>query len=71
MNKKENVDNLIRDAKVLLSQCDGLDVDLEWMYSTNDWNVYNNVVERLITEVMADAPEKTFSCSLHAVSYNG
>lgn len=71
LNKKENVDNLIRDAKVLLSQCDGLDVDLEWMYSTNDWNVYNNVVGRLITEVMADAPEKTFSCSLHAVSFSG
>ncbi len=71
LNKEEYVDNLIRDAKVIVKECDGLDVDLEWMYSTSDWNVYNNVISRLINEVMVDYPEKIFSCSLHAVSYNG
>lgn len=72
LNQKEYVDNLIRDAKELVKNCDGLDVDLEWMYSQNDWNVYNNVVSRLINEVMAEEPEeKVFTCSLHAVSYNG
>ena len=70
-NKEECVDNLVRDAKEMLALCDGLDVDLEWMYSDSQWNVYNNVVRRLIEEVMSEAPEKTFSCSLHEVSYSG
>lgn len=71
LNKEEYVNNLIRDAKELLTKCDGLDVDLEWMYSAGDWSIYNNVVRRLINEVMTGYEDKTFSCSLHAVSYNG
>lgn len=70
LNKDECVDNLIRDAKVLLEHCDGLDVDLEWMYSASDWALYNKIVGRLINEVMA-GKGKTFTCSLHKVSYNG
>ncbi|WP_455584878.1 LamG-like jellyroll fold domain-containing protein [Bacteroides sp.] len=70
LNRDECVDNLIRDAKVLLEQCDGLDVDLEWMYSSSDWALYNKIVGRLINEVMA-GKNKTFTCSLHKVSYNG
>lgn len=70
-SNEENLNNLIRDAKVMLAACDGLDVDLEWSYSTSDWNIYNNVVRRLINDVMSEAPEKTFSCSLHEVSYSG
>lgn len=70
LNRDECVDNLIRDAKVLLEHCDGLDVDLEWMYSSSDWALYNKIVGRLINEVMA-GKEKTFTCSLHKVSYNG
>ena len=70
MNKDECVDNLIRDAKVLLEHCDGLDVDLEWMYSSYDWALYNKIVGRLINEVMA-GKDKTFTCSLHKVSYGG
>lgn len=71
LNQEEYVDNFISDAKVMLAACDGLDLDLEWMYSTSEWNIYNNVVGRLINEVMSEAPEKTFSCSLHEVSYSG
>lgn len=70
LNKDECVDNLIRDAKVLLEHCDGLDVDLEWMYSSSDWALYNKIVGRLINEVMA-GKDKTFTCSLHKVSYGG
>lgn len=70
LNKDECVDNLIRDAKVLLEHCDGLDVDLEWMYSSYDWALYNKIVGRLINEVMA-GKDKTFTCSLHKVSYGG
>lgn len=71
LNNDENVDRLIRDAKELVKHCDGLDVDLEWMYSSYDWGIYNNVVSRLINEVIADEKDKVFTCSLHAVSYNG
>ena len=71
LNKEENVDNLIRDAKELVKHFDGLDVDLEWSYSDSDWNTYNNIIRRLINEVMAEYPEKDFSCSLHEVSYAG
>ena len=70
LNNEEYANNLIRDAKVLLEHCDGLDVDLEWMYSSSDWALYNKIVGRLINEVMADKG-KTFTCSLHKVSYNG
>ena len=71
LNNESNLDNFIRDAKELVKDFDGLDVDLEWMYSSNDWNIYNNVIRRLINEVMAEYPEKIFSCSLHEVSFNG
>ncbi|WP_255586153.1 LamG-like jellyroll fold domain-containing protein [Bacteroides sp. K03] len=70
LNNDEYANNLIRDAKVLLEHCDGLDVDLEWMYSASDWTLYNKIVGRLINEVMA-GKDKTFTCSLHKVSYNG
>ena len=70
LNKEEYVNNLINDSKKLLEKCDGLDVDLEWMYSSSDWTIYNKVVKRLIDEVMA-GKNKTFTCSLHKVSYNG
>ena len=50
----------------------GFDDDLEWMYSSSDWTIYNHVVKRLIDEVMAGHRDtKTFSCSLHKVSYGG
>lgn len=71
LNKEENLDRLIRDAKELIKHCDGLDVDLEWMYSSSDWQIYNNIVSRLINEVMANEEDKIFTCSLHSVSHNG
>ena len=72
LNKEEYLDNMINDAKKLLTYCDGLDVDLEWMYSSSDWTIYNHVVKRLIDEVMAGHRDtKTFTCSLHKVSYGG
>ena len=72
LNKEEYLDNMINDAKKLLTHCDGLDVDLEWMYSSSDWTIYNHVVKRLIDEVMAGHRDtKTFTCSLHKVSYGG
>ena len=67
----EHLANLVRDAKKMLAISDGLDVDLEWSYSDYDWRIYNNVVRHLIEEVMVEAPEKVFSCSLHEVSYAG
>ncbi len=71
LSNESNLNNLIRDAKELVKDFDGLDVDLEWSYSESDWNIYNNVARRLINEVMAEYPEKIFSCSLHQVSYSG
>ena len=71
LNNESNLDNFIRDAKELVKDFDGLDVDLEWMYSPSQWNIYNNIISRLINEVMADYPEKVFSCSLHEISYDG
>lgn len=71
LNKEENLDRLIRDAKELIKHCDGLDVDLEWMYSPSDWQTYNNIIKRLINEVMANEEDKVFTCSLHSVSHNG
>lgn len=71
LNKEEYVDNLIRDLKDIVPHFDGLDIDLEWSYSTSDWNIYNNVISRIEKEVMAQHPEKMFSCSLHEVSYSG
>ena len=68
---EENVDRLVASCQRLVTECDGLDVDLEWMYNASQWNVYNNIDRRLATEVMAAHPEKIFSCSLHNVSYNG
>lgn len=65
------ITNLVNSVKKLMPYFDGLDVDLEWMYSSYDWNAYNNVIRRLVREVMALYPDKTFSCSLHTVSYNG
>lgn len=64
-------DRFIADCKRLVTGCDGLDVDFEWMYNQSQWDVYNNAVRRLINEVMAGHPDKIFSCSLHNVSYNG
>lgn len=71
LNKEENLDNLIRDLKTYITYFDGVDVDLEWMYSASDWNVYNHIVERIAKEVMVDHPDKNLTCSLHSVSYNG
>ena len=65
LNKKENVDRLIRDSKEILKDCDGLDVDLEW----HGYDVVNNVVRRLINEVMAGHDDKIFSVSQHQYSY--
>lgn len=71
LNKEENLDNLIRDLKTYITYFDGVDIDLEWMYSASDWNVYNHIVERIAKEVMVDHPDKNLTCSLHSVSYNG
>lgn len=71
LDKEENLDNLIRDLKTYITYFDGLDIDLEWMYSASDWNVYNHIVERIAKEVMVDHPDKNLTCSLHSVSYNG
>lgn len=70
LTEKANVDRFIADAKVLLENCDGLDVDLEWSYSQWQYDILNNVVKRLIDEVMAGHRDtKIFSVSLHQVSY--
>ena len=71
LGSKANADRFIADCKRLVNECDGLDVDLEWMYNQNQWNIYNNIVRRLAREVMDHHPDKIFSCSLHNVSYNG
>lgn len=62
---------MIQDMKEVVKIYDGIDLDLEWMYNSNEWSIYNNVVKRLATEVMADYPDKRLTCSLHEVSYNG
>lgn len=49
LNKKENVDRFIRDAKNILTHFDGMDVDLEW----GQYDVLNPLIRRLIDEVMA------------------
>lgn len=64
LNKKENVDRLINDTKTILKGFDGLDVDLEWY----NYNVLNPTVRRLIDEVTKESG-KSFSLSLHGVSY--
>ena len=64
LNKKENVDRLVRDTKAILKDFDGLDVDLEWY----NYDVLNPTVRRLIDEVMKGSGKK-FSLSLHGVSY--
>lgn len=71
LNDEAKTDRFIEGCKKLVTECDGLDVDFEWMYNASQWNIYNNLVRRLINEVMADYPDKILSCSLHAVSYNG
>ena len=64
LTEKANVDRFIADAKVLLENCDGLDVDLEWSYSQWQYDILNNVVKRLIDEVMAGHRDtKIFSVS--------
>ncbi|MGL4293564.1 MAG: T9SS type A sorting domain-containing protein, partial [Bacteroidales bacterium] len=65
LNKKENVDRLIADAKNILKDSDGLDVDLEW----HGYDIVNNVVRRLINEVMAGNEDKIFTVSQHEYSY--
>ncbi len=68
---KENVDRFIADAKKLLKDYDGLDVDLEWCYSQWQYDILNGVLKRLINEVMAEyGKTKTFSVSLHQVSFS-
>lgn len=69
LNNKANVDRLVADCQKILKNCDGLDVDLEWSYSASDYAIYNNVVSRLSNEVMK-GQNKTFTCSLHEVSYS-
>ena len=71
LDKEENVDRFIRDAKELVKHFDGLDVDLEWMNNSSQWEMYNHIVKRLIDEVMADCPEKIFTCSLHGWCHKG
>lgn len=71
LNNEAKLDNLIRDLKTLITYYDGVDVDLEWMYSPSDWSTYNHVVERIANEVMPLHPGKSLTCSLHYVSYNG
>lgn len=71
LNNETYLDNFIRDAEEILQCCDGIDIDLEWMYSPSDWNIYNNIISRLVNEVMVNYPDKTFSCSLHVVSHTG
>lgn len=71
LGDEEKLDRFIADCKEIIKTCDGLDVDLEWMYNQQEWNLYNHIVSRLANEVMADYPDKILSCSLHAVSYNG
>lgn len=71
LDKEENVDRFIHDAKEIVKHFDGLDVDLEWMNNQAQWNMYNGIVKRLINEVMADYPEKVFSCSLHGWCHKG
>lgn len=65
LNQKENVDRLIADAKALLPEFDGIDVDLEWHY----YNILNPVIRRLIDEVMKGQDDKIFSVSQHYYSY--
>ena len=65
---KTKVDLMIAGLKTILSTCDGLDLDLEWSYSASDYATYNNIVSRIANEVMAGTG-KTFSTSLHYVSY--
>lgn len=70
--KDENkLSQMIQDMKEVVKTYDGIDLDLEWMYNSTDWNLYNHIVERLAKEVMVDHPEKNLTCSLHKVSYNG
>lgn len=71
LNDEAKTDRFIEGCKKLVTECDGLDVDFEWMYNQQEWNLYNHIVSRLANEVMADYPDKILSCSLHAVSYNG
>jgi len=66
---KANVDRMIAGLKTILSTCDGLDLDLEWSYSSSDYATYNNIVSRIANEVMAGTG-KTFTTSLHYVSYS-
>lgn len=71
LGNEAKLDRFIASCQQIIPLCDGLDVDLEWMYNTTEWNLYNRIVSRLANEVMADYPDKILSCSLHAVSYNG
>lgn len=66
LDKTENADRFIADAKELLKHCDGLDVDLEW----HNYHVFNPIAHRLVNEVMAGHREdKIFTISQHEYSY--
>lgn len=58
LNKAENVDRFLRDAKHILTHFDGLDLDLEW----GQYDVLSPLIERLFNEVIAGTG-KTFTVS--------
>ncbi|MGL4411056.1 MAG: LamG-like jellyroll fold domain-containing protein [Bacteroidales bacterium] len=60
------LERFLDDVEVLMEDMDGLDLDFEWCYNATEWANYGNLVERLRAII---PQEKTFTCSLHAVSY--
>ncbi|MGL4992744.1 MAG: LamG-like jellyroll fold domain-containing protein [Bacteroidales bacterium] len=62
----ETLDRFIGEVEVLMQDMDGFDLDFEWCYNATEWAHYGNLVERLRQIIPA---EKTFTSSLHAVSY--
>ncbi|MGL5016288.1 MAG: LamG-like jellyroll fold domain-containing protein [Bacteroidales bacterium] len=62
----ETLERFLGDVEVLMEDMDGLDLDFEWCYNATEWANYGNLVERLRAII---PQEKTFTCSLHAVSY--
>jgi len=62
----ETLERFLGDVEVLMQDMDGFDLDFEWCYNATEWANYGNLVERLRAII---PQEKTFTCSLHAVSY--